>query len=84
MSTKSFHLLISNPERTFFDGQAVSVSGKNKSGAFDILPDHAHFISLIDNQTVNVVDEQGKPQAFKIARGLISAKENKVRVFVDL
>ena len=82
--SKSFHLLIHNPERTFFDGQAVSVSSQNKSGAFDILPDHAHFISLLDNQTVNVTDEQGKQQAFKVARGLLSAKENKVRVFVDL
>ncbi len=81
---KSFHLLISNPERTFYDGQAVSVSGKNKSGAFDILPDHAHFISLLDNQTIAVVDEQNKPQAFEVVRGVLSAKENEVRIFVDL
>jgi F0F1-type ATP synthase epsilon subunit len=84
MSTKSFHLLISNPERTFFDGNVVSLSSKNKSGPFDILPDHAHFISLLENQPVEVVDEQGKKQAFQVVRGLISAKENQVRVFVDL
>lgn len=60
------------------------MSSKNHNGPFDILPDHAHFISLLDNQTVAVVDEQGKQQSFQVVRGLLSAKENQVRVFVDL
>jgi F0F1-type ATP synthase epsilon subunit len=62
----------------------VSLSAANHSGPFDILGNHAHFISLLDNQTVKLVDEQGKEQAFQVVRGLLSAKENQVRVFVDL
>jgi F0F1-type ATP synthase epsilon subunit len=80
----TFHVLISNPERTFFDGQATSVSAANHSGPFDILANHAHFISLLQNQTVTVVTDQGQSQASQVVRGLLSAKDNQVRVFVDL
>lgn len=80
----TFHLRISNPERVFYDGQAYSLSSTNKSGPFDILPDHAQFISLLDNTNVTVHQEGDQTQTYTINRGLISAKENEVKVFVDL
>lgn len=80
----TFNLLITNPERIFFDGEAYSISSKNDSGPFDILPNHAHFVSLLNDVKVEVVSKEGKKLTFAVARGLISAKDNKVRVFVDL
>lgn len=80
----TFHLRISNPERTFFDGKAYSLSSKNDSGPFDILPDHAQFISLLNQAELSVNQEDGKTQTYTINRGLISAKANVVRVFVDI
>lgn len=80
----TFHLRISNPERTFYDGQAYSLSSANKSGPFDILPDHAQFVSLLDNATVTVHQEDDKTQSYTVNRGLISARGNEVKVFVDL
>lgn len=81
---KTFHLLISNPEKSFFDGDAKSLTCKNDQGPFDILPAHAHFITLIKDVQVEVVDKDGKPVAYHVNRGLISCHEDKVRVFVDL
>ena len=80
----TFQLMITNPERIFFEGEAYSLSSANNSGPFDILPNHAHFISLLNDATVEVVDKDNKKLAYKISRGLISAKDNSVRVFVDL
>lgn len=80
----TFNLLITNPERIFFDGEAYSISSKNDSGPFDILPNHAHFVSLLNDVKVEVVSKEEKKLTFAVARGLISAKDNKVRVFVDL
>lgn len=80
----TFNLLVTNPERVFFDGEAYSLSSKNDSGTFDILPNHAHFVSLLNDTKMDVVDKDNKKITFSISRGLISAKENKVRVFVDL
>ncbi len=80
----TFHLRISNPERVFFDGNAYSLSSKNNSGPFDILPDHAQFISLLNQAEVSVHQEDDKTQTYAINRGLISAKGNIVRVFVDI
>jgi F0F1-type ATP synthase epsilon subunit len=81
---QTIQVKISNPERTFFDGEAISLSSKNNSGPFDILGNHAHFVSLLDNVTVTVHDTQQKSQDFLVHRGLLSAGDNKVRVFVDL
>lgn len=80
----TFNLKITNPERVFFEGEAVSLSSVNNSGPFDILPNHAHFVSLLHDANLSVVDKDSKPITFKVARGLISARDNKVRVFVDL
>ncbi len=80
----TFNLLITNPERIFFEGEAYSLSSTNNSGPFDILPNHAHFISLLNDATVEILDKDNKKSAYKISRGLISAKANNVRVFVDL
>ena len=80
----TFNLKITNPERVFFEGDVYSLSSKNDSGPFDILPNHAHFVSLLHNIKIEVTDNTDKKATYAIARGLISAKENKVRVFVDL
>jgi F0F1-type ATP synthase epsilon subunit len=75
---------ISNPEKVFFEGEASSVSSKNDSGPFDILANHANFISLLHDATVTVRSEAGQPQDYIVHRGLLSSKDNFVRIFVDL
>jgi F-type H+-transporting ATPase subunit epsilon len=80
----TFQLKISNPERVFFEGEAYSLSSQNASGPFDILPNHAHFVSLLHDAKIEVVDKEDKKVVFAVSRGLISARSNLVTVFVDL
>jgi F0F1-type ATP synthase epsilon subunit len=77
-------LKIANAQRTFYNGPALSLSSQNDTGPFDILPDHAHFVSLLNNATVTVLNDQGQTQQFLVHRGLISVRDNSVQVFVDL
>lgn len=67
----------------YFNGGASSVSGTNRTGAFDILPGHANFFTLLGAGAVQIVSG-GEPFEFKVNRGIVWVSGNQVKVFVDL
>lgn len=74
---------VASASQVFFDGKARSVSGFNRVGPFDILPEHENFISLIENKVV-VQDISGKKHEFACNNGLLEVSHNLVRVFVGI
>lgn len=72
---------IISPRELILDTQAQSVSSKNTQGSFDILPKHANFITLIDNQPIQVRIKGQKPLNFKFPIAIIFATEDKVNVY---
>lgn len=74
-----------SPTKTYFDEQAVSVSGENLTGPFDILPQHHNFITLLE--PCELVMRRGSKQGsqrIKISGGLMHVKADKVVVFLDV
>lgn len=72
------------PFRTYFDGEANSVSAKNDTGDFDILPHHKNFITLLSPCNV-VVRVDGKPDfILPITKGIMHVKADRVAVFLDV
>lgn len=69
-------------EEIKFEGYAKSVSSKNPEGKFDVLPEHENFVTLIIEGVV-IVDEAGAKHEFKMARGLLEAEGNIVKIFVE-
>jgi F-type H+-transporting ATPase subunit epsilon len=82
MSDALLHLRIVAKNKILFEGEARSVSSHNNIGNFDILPEHASFISLIDNE-VSFVDQAGGSQEFPIKQGLIKVIDNQVTVLIE-
>jgi len=68
-------------KEVFFEGKAKSVSSENKLGKFDVLPEHANFVSLIFNE-VTIITEKGEKINYKFKRGVLKVSENKVRIFL--
>ena len=65
-----------------FTGKVKAVSSRNRLGNFDILFDHANFISLIfNNLTIHAPD---KKINYQFARGVLEVSENKVKIFLGL
>lgn len=64
-------------------GPAKSVSSKNSKGPFDVLPQHAHFITLIQDEIV-VTHQSGKTQRYEVTRGVMRCFNNKVEIFTGL
>lgn len=68
-------------KEVFFEGEAISISSKNKFGNFDILPEHANFITLILDELI-LITPKGEKLNYKFKRGVLEVTENKVNIFL--
>ena len=81
MADQLLHVRILSPQQLFLDTLASSVSSKNLSGSFDILPQHANFITVVENQPIVVRINKQKPITFKFPLAIIYATQNQVNVY---
>lgn len=75
---------IYTPFKTFYEGDARSVSAVNDTGSFDILPTHHNFITMLRPCDVKVETPKKEEKIIPIARGLMHVKEDKLIIFLDV
>lgn len=76
-------VVIQNPEEIVWEGEALSVSSINSAGPFDILPRHAKFISVIENQQISVKTKT-QTLAFNFYTSVLSNNNNQVTIFANI
>ena len=72
-----------SPFRVYYDGQARSVSGVNGTGAFDILPRHRNFITLLNACDLVLQTKDGEIKV-RISGGVMQVHKNSVIVFLEI
>ena len=77
-------LRIISPKQTIFEGPVYSVSGVNFAGKFDILPAHANFITLIENQPINIKKISGEIETFKFPLAIVYTQKDQVNIYTDI
>lgn len=82
MANPTLHVRILSPQQLFLDTLASSVSSKNLSGSFDILPQHANFITVVENQPIVVRIQGQKPITFKFPLAIIYTTQNQVNIYI--
>ena len=83
LSAEKIHLTVRNRTKVLFDDDVKSVTSKNDTGIFDVLPEHSNFISLISSPlTIRKLD--GGKQEITFANGIIKVKDSSVHCYVDL
>lgn len=80
---KTFNLLVSIPEETFFEGKVSSLKAKNPNGEFQILANYEPFVSIVSPSTLTLVDENGTKSSYFISEGVIETKGDKVILCVN-
>jgi F0F1-type ATP synthase epsilon subunit len=75
---------VAAPFRTYFDEQAVSISGVNRTGPFDILPGHHNFITLLEASELNIHTPANEEKRIRINGGVMHVKADAVNVFLDV
>jgi F0F1-type ATP synthase epsilon subunit len=83
LDAKTVNVKLYSPFKTYFDGPATSVSAENDTGPFDILPQHHHFMTLLNPGDITVRSQQGE-QKYRIARGVMHVKNNGIVIFLDV
>ena len=79
----SMDVKVHSPFKSYYEGEAFSVSGENETGAFDILPTHHNFITLLSPCELIIRSPQGD-QKIQISGGIMHVKADKVVVFLDV
>ncbi len=76
---------IISPQDVLYQDQALSVSSKNSSGKFDILPEHSDFITIIEKQPILIQPANspaGKERVtFQFELAIIYTTNNIVTIF---
>jgi len=80
----TMHVKIYAPFRTYFEGMARSLSAANKTGAFDVLPHHKNFMTLLVPCTITVRAADKQDYNLKVNRGVMHVKSDQVTVFLDI
>lgn len=69
---------------TVWEGNASSVSSSNANGAFDILPMHAHFLTIIEGNPIQIVTSDGKNLTFVFKQAVMHVKDDVVHIYGDI
>ncbi len=73
-----------SPEGTVWEGIAQSVSSVNAEGPFDLLPEHAHFISMVQHAPITVVTAKGEQETFIFDLAVVRVMDDLVSIFADI
>lgn len=74
---------VRNRKGVVWEGAAAAVSGRNVAGSFDVLPQHANFISIISKKLVVKMADK-KIKEFNVESGILQVRENKVVVYLGV
>jgi F0F1-type ATP synthase epsilon subunit len=81
-NNKGLKIKISSPGKVIWEGEAFSVSSKNSQGKFDILPHHANFLTIVEDQPLKISNQKRQVlQEFRFPRALIYNRNNQVAVY---
>jgi F0F1-type ATP synthase epsilon subunit len=78
------HVKVHAPYKTYFDGEAKSISAENDTGQFDILPEHHNFMTLINPCDIVIRTGDGSEERIKVQQGILHVKKSEVVVFLDV
>lgn len=72
-----------SPKGVLWEGVAQAVSSANSQGPFDLLPEHAHFVSLVTKQPIHIVTES-EIKTFTFDTAVIRLLDDKVTIFAEI
>lgn len=82
-SEKNFHLKIVSRQGDIFNGEVGFISSVNEEGEFDILPQHANFISLLKEKiTYKPINDEVRELKFDTA--LLRMKDNDLEIYLGI
>jgi F0F1-type ATP synthase epsilon subunit len=76
-------LTIRNRSQVIFRGPVKAVTSSNLRGRFDVLPEHANFISIIKDYII-VHKPDGTEREIRISRGVLKVRGNTASIYIGI
>lgn len=83
MASSTLHAIVRSRQGIAFEGELTAVSSVNRMGPFDVLPEHANFVSMI-LQHVILHKPDGQIEEYTMDNGVLLVEKNEVRVFLGV
>jgi len=83
MNPNTLSVLVQNREGILYQGPAQSLTSYNPKGKFDLLPQHANFISLVE-QGLSIKKEDGTTQEIPLKNGILRVVQNQVEIYLGI
>jgi F0F1-type ATP synthase epsilon subunit len=82
---KDSPLFVTTHDRSgvLFKGNALTVSSYNQKGKFDVLKEHANFISLIQKEII-IVKPDGTQKTVTVGNGVMRVAGNIVDIYLGV
>jgi len=81
--SSNFHLKVQDRGGILYDGPVFSITSYNEEGEFDVLPNHANFISLLQKKIV-IRDSAKDPKEFNFESALMRVLADNVEVYIGV
>lgn len=79
----TFSLVVRDRENVVYEGRVASLTSINEDGQFDVLPNHANFISIITDRLI-IRDDKKNEHDIKIDNGILRIKNSDVQIFLGV
>lgn len=79
----SLKVVVRKREGVEFEGEVYAISSINEIGTFDVLLDHANFVTKIKEKIV-IHHNLSKREEILISTGILHAKENLIEIFLGI
>lgn len=83
MADSKLYLTVRNRVQVLFEGNVLAMSSVNDSGPFDVLPQHANFISLVQ-QYIRILDENNRNHEIAVDNGVLRVRENRAVAYLGV
>jgi F0F1-type ATP synthase epsilon subunit len=76
-------VLIMSPEKTLFDGKAITITCRSPLGEFDVLPEHSFFMSII-NTHIEIHTPDHHKIAIHIDQAILQVSHDQVIILINV
>lgn len=81
---EKFHLIVVSREGIVFEGDTESITSYNEKGKFDVLAEHANFISLVKKSLTIRLRGEDIDRELDFDNALMRVRQNKVEVYLGV
>jgi F0F1-type ATP synthase epsilon subunit len=79
---ETFTVIVMSPSGVIWEGQVMSLSSKNSEGEFDIYPDHARFMTLLEKVPVVLFLPSGEQKSITCSEAVLFFEDAKATIYV--